>query len=169
MRKAITTCGLLLIVCEPSDLTLNSDGKYIFDPKSSTRFDFLPDILPAHTVLLVNKIDTSPGMILSPNNKLPTILTSLTEPTFTFREKLNELLVKTLPPAPRSLWTRPRHLSELQAMRSGLQFFNVAHSQNLDIRTEGLRQAMEAAGRLCGQVTSEDVLTEVFSKFCIGK
>ena len=38
-----------------------------------------------------------------------------------------------------------------------------------DICADDIRAAMTALGSLCGRETSEDVLTEIFSRFCVGK
>ena len=38
-----------------------------------------------------------------------------------------------------------------------------------DICADDIRAAMAALGSLCGRETSEDVLTEIFSRFCVGK
>ena len=38
-----------------------------------------------------------------------------------------------------------------------------------EIAAEELRRAHEALGRITGQVTTEDLLGAVFSRFCIGK
>lgn len=38
-----------------------------------------------------------------------------------------------------------------------------------DICADDIRAAMSALGSLCGRETSEDVITEIFSRFCVGK
>ena len=39
----------------------------------------------------------------------------------------------------------------------------------LDLLAEDLRQAQNALGDITGQFTTDDLLGEIFSKFCIGK
>ena len=38
-----------------------------------------------------------------------------------------------------------------------------------DVLAFELREALDALGAVLGEVTTEDLLTEIFSKFCIGK
>jgi tRNA modification GTPase len=38
-----------------------------------------------------------------------------------------------------------------------------------ELRAEDLRRATQAIGRITGRVDVEDVLGEIFSRFCIGK
>jgi tRNA modification GTPase len=40
---------------------------------------------------------------------------------------------------------------------------------NLELIAEDLRQAQNALGEITGQVTSDDLLGQIFSSFCIGK
>jgi tRNA modification GTPase len=39
----------------------------------------------------------------------------------------------------------------------------------LDLLAEDLRQAQNALGQITGQFTADDLLGEIFSRFCIGK
>jgi tRNA modification GTPase len=43
-----------------------------------------------------------------------------------------------------------------------------AHTE-LELAAEELRRAGEAIGRILGRVDVEDILDEVFGRFCIGK
>ena len=63
---------------------------------------------------------------------------------------------------------RERHLEALSAVRSHL---NRAATQlpSLELLAEDLRLAQESLGTITGQVTSEDLLGQIFSRFCIGK
>ena len=38
-----------------------------------------------------------------------------------------------------------------------------------DICADDIRAAMTELGSLCGRETREDVVTEIFSRFCVGK
>jgi tRNA modification GTPase len=66
---------------------------------------------------------------------------------------------------------RRRHLDSLQ--RAGVAV-DRAHEVLRDRRAgelaaEELRQAQQALGEITGQITSDDILGEIFSRFCIGK
>src|SRR5690606_7815348 len=76
-------------------------------------------------------------------------------------------------PGAESPWlARERHVHALEAARSHLQAAagHAAHSdQVLDLFAEELRLAHEALCGITGQFTSDDLLGEIFSSFCIGK
>jgi tRNA modification GTPase len=38
-----------------------------------------------------------------------------------------------------------------------------------DVCADDIRAAMNELGMLCGRETGEEVLTEIFSRFCVGK
>jgi tRNA modification GTPase len=42
-------------------------------------------------------------------------------------------------------------------------------SEAAELRAEDLRRAAQALGRLVGAIAVEDVLAQVFGRFCIGK
>ncbi|WP_368643634.1 tRNA uridine-5-carboxymethylaminomethyl(34) synthesis GTPase MnmE [Castellaniella ginsengisoli] len=76
-------------------------------------------------------------------------------------------------PGAESPWlARERHVRALEAAREHLQAAagHAAHSdQVLDLFAEELRLAHEALCGITGQFTSDDLLGEIFSSFCIGK
>lgn len=67
---------------------------------------------------------------------------------------------------------RERHL---QALREALEHVALARSHGrqgdraLDLFAEELRLAHQALGRITGEVTADDLLGVIFSRFCIGK
>jgi tRNA modification GTPase len=63
---------------------------------------------------------------------------------------------------------RERHLQALQLARRHLE--NATHQvRNLELFAEELRLVQQALGTITGQFTSDDLLGEIFSRFCIGK
>ena len=53
---------------------------------------------------------------------------------------------------------------------SGLaRVHSTARRSDIELRAEDLRQAAHALGRITGRVDVEDVLGEIFGRFCIGK
>ncbi len=76
-------------------------------------------------------------------------------------------------PGAESPWlARERHVRALEATREHLLLAreHASHSdQVLDLFAEELRLAHEALCEITGQFTSDDLLGEIFSRFCIGK
>ena len=63
---------------------------------------------------------------------------------------------------------RERHLRALAAARAHLAAAAVQDSQ-WEFFAEELRLAQEALGEITGRVSADDLLGEIFSRFCIGK
>jgi len=76
-------------------------------------------------------------------------------------------------PGAESPWlARERHLAALESARDRLALAagHASHNdQVLDLFAEELRLAHEALCAITGQFTSDDLLGEIFSSFCIGK
>jgi tRNA modification GTPase len=71
-----------------------------------------------------------------------------------------------------ALIARTRHVMALQNTRAHLaaaQGHAAARDQALDLYAEELRLAHQALGEITGEFTSDDLLGEIFSRFCIGK
>jgi len=65
--------------------------------------------------------------------------------------------------------TRARYREHLNVCMSALQAFTSGGQADIELRAEDLRQAAHALGRITGRVDVEDVLGEIFGRFCIGK
>ncbi len=63
--------------------------------------------------------------------------------------------------------TRERHRRALEDALRGLR--SVAVAPGDELRAEALRLAARAVGRIAGRIDVEDVLGEIFMRFCIGK
>jgi tRNA modification GTPase len=75
--------------------------------------------------------------------------------------------------APEGLFTaRARHVQALQRTLAHVQAAQAHAAQRdaaLDLLAEELRLAHTALGEITGQFSTEDLLGEIFSRFCIGK
>lgn len=68
--------------------------------------------------------------------------------------------------------TQARHRGELTACRDALQEFLSSagsHGAAPELAAENVRHAARAIGRLMGRVDPEEVLGQIFGRFCIGK
>ncbi len=70
-----------------------------------------------------------------------------------------------------ALVARARHLAALEEAEVHCRAAQARHSGKapLELAAEELRLAQNALGRITGEVTSDDLLGEIFSRFCIGK
>lgn len=65
---------------------------------------------------------------------------------------------------------RRRHLDALQRARTALTTgLNHAHAYHNELLAEELRQAQQALNEITGEFSTEDLLGQIFSTFCIGK
>ncbi len=65
--------------------------------------------------------------------------------------------------------TQVRHRQLIEECAASLQAFLDGAPDEVELRAEDLRIAAEALGRVTGRVDVEDVLDQVFSRFCVGK
>lgn len=69
----------------------------------------------------------------------------------------------------RPVITQARHRQNLEACAAALADYLAGIPGDLELRAEDLRRASVAIGRITGRVDVEDVLGEIFGRFCIGK
>jgi len=65
--------------------------------------------------------------------------------------------------------TQARHRQHLVGCRAALTTFLASPLEEVELRAEDLRRAAVSLGRITGAVDVEDVLGEIFGRFCIGK
>jgi tRNA modification GTPase len=65
--------------------------------------------------------------------------------------------------------TRARHREALETALKDIGAFLNGPADAIELRAEDVRRAAHALGRITGRVDVEDVLDQIFSRFCIGK
>jgi tRNA modification GTPase len=70
-----------------------------------------------------------------------------------------------------SFSARARHIAQLQNTLESIAIaeYNFLNNQAGELVAEDLRQAQESLSQITGEYTSDDLLGEIFSSFCIGK
>lgn len=132
----------------------------------------LLDRLPPHVAVarVINKIDLSgaaPGATLF--NATPVLRVSAK--TGAGMEALGAWLLETAGWRPHGeglFMARERHLLALEAAKGSL-LAATRNTQAFELMAEELKLAQQALGRITGEVSAEDLLGEIFSRFCIGK
>jgi tRNA modification GTPase len=64
---------------------------------------------------------------------------------------------------------RERHLAALREAAALLAAAAEKHLQAYELFAEDLRLAQDSLGRITGAVSADDLLGQIFSRFCIGK
>ena len=67
--------------------------------------------------------------------------------------------------------TNSRHYDSLTKVLESIEIIEKDFQNNLpsDLIASDIRTALHHLGEITGEVTTEDILTNIFSKFCIGK
>ncbi|MCF3933983.1 tRNA uridine-5-carboxymethylaminomethyl(34) synthesis GTPase MnmE [Acuticoccus sp. M5D2P5] len=85
----------------------------------------------------------------------------------TLKEKIAAQAAAGLARSEAALITRARQRSALLGVVEGID--DALDSHALEVKAEGLRLACQAMARMTGEIGIEDVLDDVFGRFCLGK
>ena len=148
----------------------------VFDGSASLTDDFV-DLVHSYcncsSLLIVNKSDiVSQRPILDfYNGPVVHVSAKYGDGISELKDKLVSLLLEDyLPGAEPSYLTEQRHYDALTAATGHLQRFlsNVEHV-DVDLLSMDLRDCLHELASITGQVTTESILDDIFSSFCIGK
>ncbi len=121
-----------------------------------------------------NKLDKAPGQAL-PAHLAQANSIAISAKTGQGIEQLRQklLAIAGWQSAPEGVFiARARHVQAIAAVQAHLKLASVhlaAKAQNLDLLAEELRLAQNALGSITGEFSADDLLGEIFSRFCIGK
>jgi tRNA modification GTPase len=136
---------------------------------------FINEFLPKNTLIVINKIDQEKS------HKLTKILSLLQKKQFdvieisllqninilNLKQALHHKVKNIIPSTCHNLITNQRYRLALQNTLQALQDFCLLPYP--EIAFENLRIASNELGFITGKITSEDLLDQIFTKFCIGK
>ena len=132
-------------------------------------------------VIAINKTDNPDADIINIENTLRDIITTTTEITHisarqgTGIEQLEALLVKASGAADIApgeiMVTNARHYEALTHAATAISRAIDGLSMGLsgDFIAQDIRETLHHLGEITGTITSQDILTTIFSRFCIGK
>jgi tRNA modification GTPase len=131
-----------------------------------------PDIAARsdRTLIVVNKMDLAASDVLHPLPAGAIGISALTgQGIDTLTRRLTDFVGAHLGESEAPALTQTRHRQQLERCVAALKLFLGSPMGEVELRAEDLRRAAQALGRLTGAVDVEDVLDQVFSRFCIGK
>jgi len=131
----------------------------------SAHDELIPEDLPKNTILVRTKADAR-ALAVQENPITVSVKNDASlEPFLNILRQHASTLANT---AETSLISRQRHKIELTACLGELRA-SLEESLDLELRTDHLRRAGDALGRLTGRIDTEDLLDVIFSEFCVGK
>jgi tRNA modification GTPase len=163
-RAALARADIALLVIDGSDELTREDGE----------IEHLIGEKPA--LLVVNKHDL-PSLRPIPPDFLSTaprlFISALTNVGIDALETamVNLIMGGRVTLADTPLVSNPRHKALLQRALQHTQSAITAHQTGLsaDLIAIDVREAVESQGEITGETVTEDLLTTIFSKFCVGK
>ncbi len=132
-----------------------------------------PDLMgqEAVTLRVLNKVDlASAGVFAGPVPYSTVEISTLTGVGIADLErKIAEAARLRTQGGEAALITTARHRQHIGAAAEALAAYGSGDKAALELRAEDLRLASWAIGRLVGRVDAEEILGEIFGRFCIGK
>jgi tRNA modification GTPase len=153
---------------------------YLFDVNKMTR-DELREIekdLSAQQIkhiLVANKIDVAGEVPVKEKfGKIfnPLFISAITKQNIeSLKERMTDIVLEGKVQMESTIVTNARHFHALQQLHSSLVDVNKGLREQLpgDLLALDIRRALHYLGEITGEITNEDQLDYIFSKFCIGK
>jgi tRNA modification GTPase len=126
--------------------------------------------LAEHTLYVLNKVDLLPG---DASATMPDDMIAISaKDGFGLSEltrRLAAIAAERVGAREEPAITQVRHRQLIEQCAESLSAFLAGSPQLVELRAEDLRRAASALGRVTGRVDVEDVLDQIFARFCVGK
>lgn len=154
--KNANDADLKILLVEPHNLNINKNILNLVDEK---------------TLIVVNKIDEVQNIDgvkkFFPDKEILTISVKNGINIDVLMNKIEMLISKNITPYTDTMITNERYRSELINSLNALKAIDF--SMPIEIVAEYVRKAGVFVGKITGVINSDEVLNNIFSKFCIGK
>ena len=158
--RAMKDADLVLIVLDGSTILNGTDRELI--EKSDNR----------NTVFVINKTDL-PQMFSLEDSDREIVRVSALKGTgiAELKDKIIEVTLHGKPICTAGIVTNIRHVHALEKALASVNTLveEIMKKTSPEFLAVELRDALDAIGEILGVTTSEDILTKIFSNFCIGK
>jgi len=158
-KKVIEEADLVLLVLDQSEKITEADKELIDLTKNKSR------IIIGNKIDIGNKINLENEHIINISAKANLGIDKLSAEVK--RLFINEELLS----GDYALISNVRHIAKLEEVKKSLKQAKTAAENNIpiDLVEIDLRNAWSALGEITGQNTSDDLISILFSKFCLGK
>lgn len=143
----------------------NSD-LIIFIDDGSNQIDFLKEFKNNKIIKVLNKIDLDNNSHKSDQFDVAISLKKNVNLDSLF-EKISQNIKELIPQNSEFFITQERYKSALKSALFSLEEFDLEN--NIEIAAENLRIAASEIAKITGEISVDDILDVIFSKFCIGK
>lgn len=156
--KAITTADVVVLVVDS------------MDKRPTLTLSQLPDLIVRSKADLIPRGDTPAlsASTLGEGEPVVTVSAHTGEGIEQFMRALDRLCFGEST-AGAALTLNARHLQAISESRSALHRARACMDEGMELLASELREALDALGRISGQITPDDLLGRIFSSFCIGK
>ena len=122
-------------------------------------------------VIVANKQDISSNSIEFSDTNMISISAKEGIGIVALKEKLVEIVIGDFSLSDETIVSNVRHFDALQKTAVSLEKakYNLANGITADFVAMDIRQAMYDLGTITGDISTDDLLGNIFSKFCIGK
>lgn len=143
----------------------NADLKIlILSPDNMTINDKIKELIDENTIKVINKIDY--GDIKGCDDAIKISLKENLNVDEVV-DKIKDFIRKNITPYSNTNIAQERYRVELENALESLK--GITSSEPIEIIAEKIRMASFCIGKITGFISTEDVLDNIFSKFCIGK
>ncbi len=159
----IALANIVLLLLDASEIKTDTD---IESQIKTAKLDIDID---QELIIVINKIDKSGSILI--NSKYNTVFISAKEKNIEQLENALNAYVEQFNIEDQSIITNARHLEALQNSKDSLDAINNAFEMGIptDLIAIDVRTCLYHLGSITGQISNDELLGNIFGKFCIGK